>query len=626
MAMRLHTKNLAKRLLKYIVIIAFISFVYVFWPYQQIEKLSDSLTLDEKNDYLDSILNPPKNEIYDGNSDPLKADFNPNNDKFDFSSKIDIEKMNKALNKMKMKPLTNDKGSTIGKESDSDFESQVIEKVNVIPDILSKQTFLTSDPLSGFLGSFDINKNVKPSCGKILYKPTDDEKLINYSEKELLLEDDLIEMRKWLLNSKFAEIVKTVDPHSADGTSLSDISHWFKSFSSSVWLPEEQLHMVASTIVYAPNDENVPLVSFLRLQLFNNEWKEIKGRRIRYSGLTDKDIDSALREYAKSNEERHLERISLRFPSILNIPILGDVKPKQGKTIGPTKPYLIYKDGEYRSEPVIVFDMDNNGVSKKYIVLPLNKPVGSDLEHPPLRFKGLTTLENDAWVPFFDSVRIGDSKTSQGDIHFINYNLLSVFKCSLDSGRCSKIQQQNPTKKDQSLNSIKGGSSLFPLPRQIVQSLTDGEKNHRLQIWAGMPTIETSNGLQSILMVLIKDDGVFRIELLSSPLEINDFVSDISYWDIASSGGGNNFNDHMLVTKITEDGRVNIVTLQNIVNYILGAIAPDGKLPAQTYNQELSYDRTRLVFQCANEISKSSSSFKNDDDVNNFKDKTTEEW
>ena len=82
----------------------------------------------------------------------------------------------------------------------------------------------------------------------------------------------------------------------------------------------------------------------------------------------------------------------------------------------------------------------------------------------------------------------------------------------------------------------------------------------------------------------------------------------------------------MLVTKITEDGRVNIVTLQNIVNYILGAIAPDGKLPAQTYNQELSYDRTRLVFQCANEISKSSSSFKNDDDVNNFKDKTTEEW
>lgn len=589
-----------RRLIRYVVFVSLIVLAYHFWPVSQIEKWSGEITAEEKNEYIDSILNPKQNSIYEGNNN-LKAEFNPDSGDFDQPDVIDIKKVNKALNKMNMKPINEDSQL-------SDSSKVENEKIDILTNKLMDREYTPSSNLVGFLGTQFLKTNqdyyADLTCKDTTYNPTSDDRKIVYSEP-LSLDDDLIEVRKWLLNSRYANLVKAVDPRANDGTFLSDISHWYKKSGSSTWLPDEQLHMVVSTIVYAPNDREEPLVSFLRLQLFNNNWEEVKGRRIRYTQLSEKEIDSAIKEYAKSNEERHLERISLRFPSILNIPISG--KPGRG-TLGPNDPKILYKEGEYDSEPVIVFNMMTaDGKRNMFAVSPFRAPKGPELEHPILKFKNVGSsiskkLSVDKnWVPFFDGINIGDSKSSRGYIHFA-YTLdpLVVVKCSLDSGKCIKVQDNVKfsanAKNEEAF--IRGGTPFYPVPRQVIQALNDVE-HKRLQMWVGFPNVLIKENAchndiyRPVFSLLVKEDGIYRVELLTGPLDLGISAADvcsnngnapssvivaqgISFWDVASTGVQENENslpyykDHMGIIIGEGNNKIEMFVLKNVLNYALG--------------------------------------------------------
>lgn len=650
------------RLLKYVLLFSFIGLAYYFWPIQQIEKWTDSLTMSEKNDYIESIINPKENEFYEAGSGNQRADFNPDNNNLKSSNKIDREKVNKALSKVKLRPLL----------EDSEFENETppVEKIEILSDTLLKKEFKSMKALSGFLANLNIGTSPAPSfnyykdlsCDQISYNPNEDQRTLEYSEP-ILLDDDLIEVRRWLLNSRYADVVKKVDPQANDGTFLSDLSHWFKKSGSSIWLPDEQLHMVVSTIMYAPNDRSEPLASFIRLQLFDANWKEVKGRRIRYYGVSEKEIDSVLREYATSNDPSHLERISLRFPSILNIPFEG--KPGKG-TIGPEDPRILLRDGEYNSEPVIVFNMlTAENKRNMFAVFPFQGPTGPELIHPILKFKNMgnnavTTLRTEKnWIPFFDSVKIGDSKDLKGYIHFV-YTLdpLVIFKCSLDSGKCNKVQDNVQFSKYAKEGNayLRGGSSFTPIPRQIIQTLND-ENYKRLQMWVGFPKVLIKNNgcgnnvYRTSFSLLIKEDGIFRIELITGPIDFGlpnanecsdvDQLSSsiitahgISFWDIAATGqqeSGNSipyYNDYMGVIVGEGNTKIELIVLKNVLNYAMGAYSTGIPMFG---NYEIDGGngvalRSQKVCECALGGALKYGAKLGDGEYDPFIEKTTESW
>jgi beta-1,2-mannosyltransferase len=629
--MRIKTVQRSRRLIRYTLLLTFIGLAYYFWPVQQIEKLTDSLTASEKNDYIESIINPTRNDIYDAGEGSLKVDFNPDNNDLDHKTVIDLEKVNKALNKVKLKPLAD--------KLNNDESSIPDKKVEILSDTLTKKIFKPIVSLPAYLGNLNIDKSLDYykdlTCDQISYYPNTNERDIAYSEP-ILLDDDLIEVRRWLLNSKYENIVKKVDPQANDGTFLSDLSHWFKRSGSSIWLPDEQLHMVVSTIMYAPNERSKPLISFIRLQLFDVNWVEVKGRRIRYYGVTEKEIDEVLREYAKSNDESHLERISLRFPSILNIPFEG--KPGKG-TIGPEDPKILLKDGEFSSEPIIVFNMlTSDNKRNMFAVFPLQGPKGPDLIHPVLKFKNIgnnaiTTLKTEKnWSPFFDSIKIGDSRISKGFMYFA-YTLdpLVIFKCSLDSGKCNKVQDNIQYSKFAKEGNayLRGGTSFIPVPRQIIQTLND-ENYQRLQMWIGLPKILNKNNAcgnnvyRTGFTLLIKEDGIFRIELITGPIdfglptanECSDIgqksssiisADGISFWDIASTGQQEDgksipyYNDYMGIIVGEGNTKIELIVLKNVLNYAMGVYSY-GKYMFGNYDVEGESGvaaRTQKVCECA---------------------------
>lgn len=649
------------RLIKYVFLLTVLGLTYYFWPVQQIEQLSGSLDSAKKNDYIESILNPEKNEIYDAGSSALKADFNPDKNNLDHSDSMDRKKLNEALHKIKMRPLKNENGE--------DFEfgdAEPVEKVDILSDTLVKKEFTPVKSISGFLGNLEVDSKSDYyndlTCSQVSYQPSHDSRKIEYTAP-IHLDDDLIEVRRWLLGSNYADIVKLVDPQANDGTFLSDMSHWFKKSGSSIWLPEEQLHMLVSTVMYAPNDRSKPLASFIRLQLFDSNWKEVKGRRIRYTGLSEGEIDAAIREYAKTNQENHLERISLRFPSILNIPFEG--KPSKG-TLGPEDPRILYKDGEYNSEPVITFNMlTSDNKRNMFAVFPLRAPKGPQLVHSVLKFKNignsasteLTSQKN--WIPFFDSIKIGDSKSSKGYMYFA-YTLdpLVIFKCSLDSGKCNKIQdniQYSQNVKDGTAY-LRGGTSFTPVPRQIIQTLNDGD-HKRLQMWVGFPKVLIKKNAcgtdvyRPTFSILIREDGVFRLELVTGPIDFglptSDECSDvegqessvisahgISFWDIASTGVQESensvpyFNDYMGIIVGEGNTKIELLVLKNVLNYAMGVYSY-GKYMFGNYEVEGQGGvaaRTKKVCECALESSLQYGSLIGGMLDDTFKDKTTENW
>lgn len=611
-----------RRLYKYIILLTVLTLTYLLWPVQQIEKLSDNLTLQEKNDYVESILNPSSDEkpIYHRNNGPVKAEFNPDTKNLDVPTVIDMKNLNEALNKINMRPL--------GEE-----ENVITEKISVLSEKIINKDFTPIASLNGHLGNLETSQNYYTdlSCKQIAYNPSSNDRIIEYTTP-VPLNDDMIEIRQWLLGSHYVDILKVVDPTSGGDTLVSDISHWYKNSGSSVWLPDEQLHMVASTVMYAPRSKNEVLASFIRLQLFDADWKEVKGRRIRYSDVKETEVDKVLTEYTKTNEDRHLDRISFRFPSIISIPI--DAKSNKG-TIGPENPRVLFKDGEYSSEPVIIFNMISGGKRNMFSVFPLRAPQGPKLLHPIVKFKNigndaLTTLKSDKnWTPFFDGLKIGDSKTSKGSMYFA-YTLdpLVIFKCSLDSGKCTKIQDNIKFSSfaKQGDAYLRGGTPFTPVPRQIIQTLNDGDFQKRLQMWVGFPKVLIKNNkcgkniYRSTFALLIKEDGVFRIELITSPIDFglpnaskcpssvdeSSIISaqGISFWDLAASGNSDDkgsvplYNDYMGLIVGESYSKIEMVVIKNVLNYAMGVYSK-GKYMFGEYELEGGVaPRTQKVCEC----------------------------
>lgn len=611
----------ARRFIRYSILLVLVFFIYYLWPAQQIESISKNLTVDQRNDYIDSILNPDNhNSIYHRAYKPVKAEFDPNkniNEDLEYPEIIDVDNVNEALNKMNLKPL--------------DHKINVDDSTNILSDSILNLSYSPLPNLLSYFGNLNVNDDKLNyyndlTCNDISYNAANDEdKIIQFSEP-ILLDDDLLELKMSLANNPAVTPVITAYTHE-----FNDLSNWFKTSGSSTWLPDEQAHLFVSSIMFSPQgDKNKPLISFIRLQLFDNNWNELKNRRIRYSGLNEKDIDKVLTVYAKTKEEQELDKISIKFPTVLNIPY--EVHSSQ-YNLGAQNPKILFKDGEFRSEPVIIFSMLTSfSTSNMFAVFPFQLPKGANFYHSLIKFKNignnayLKTKSDKNWVPFFDGLKIEDSKTLNGNIYFA-YTLdpLVIFKCSLDTGKCKKLQDNIKYSKltDSSKILLRGGTSLVPVPRQIVQSLGNHESFKRLQMWIGFSKLFINTNVcgtsmfRPVISLLIKEDGLFRLELISSPLDFDlrtvakceeenaSIISPngIAFWDISQNGEKSEtniqkFNDHLGLIIGESNSKVELIVLKNVLNYIFG-IYERGNVMLGKYDLEIVTQHSLKVAECA---------------------------
>ncbi|GME75049.1 unnamed protein product [Ambrosiozyma monospora] len=393
---------------------------------------------------------------------------------------------------------------------------------------------------------------------------------------------------------------------------------------------------MVSRITYAPLQKSNPIASFLRLQLFDPNWIEVKGKRIRFLDVTEKDVDPVLRKYDETKDETVLNSISLKFPCVLNIPFNIDTKSKD--LLGPEDPRVVYKDGEVSKEPIVFFNMLEKGKRGMKGIFPLRKPNKKTGAPNMINFQvGGKSISGDVeknWTPFFDTLKVGDTKRSKGFIHFVyTFDPLTILKCNLDNGRCDKIQTNFESSALSQANKahIRGGSDLRPIPRQIIQLLNDGDHQKRLQMWVGFAKTHVKNcGCGDVtyrpnLVLLIKEDGVFRLELMTESLDFGIDVkawngkstrcdrsgpnvltpNGISFWDITpvtdhqQKGKIPLFKDYMALTFSQSDSTVEVVFLKNVLNYLFG-IYEDGKYMLGDYDSDEGVlARTKKVTECA---------------------------
>ncbi|KAF6007149.1 hypothetical protein HII12_004669 [Brettanomyces bruxellensis] len=533
-----------------------------------------------------------------------------------------------------------------GNEDPKQREKYRIEKEFKNDPCLSKtilESRYSSMKLKSFYGTHELSNDenyfLDLTCGDIEYVPEDADSQLEYTDSRLL-DDDFESLNQYLRKTGYGSIIAGEDAD-LDSYDFSSLTDWYRFTGSSVWLPDQKYHLMMSRIVYSPN--KIPLVSFIRLQLFDPNWKEIKGRRLRYVDIDDKELKSAVVNYERTKNETILDGISIKFPNILDINL--DVESRSD-LLGPEDPRILYKSTGDVHEPVAVFNQDLRGRRTMYATFPLRhtKP-GHKKETLMLR----TSLMGDYpfeknWTPFFSNISPPPPPGSRGWMYmFYALDPLKIFKCDLDTGYCD-IVQQNGKKTDIDrgglLTSVRGATSLRSIPRKIVQRMLrrDGilDPDYPLEIWVGFVKTHIDEcGCGAMLyrpniMVLVRQENSFRIDLLSSSI---DFGKDVMSWDDLTStycDDGNNvlnaneisfwhisdelpqdiqpfdpsakeipkYDDYMALTLSEADENVQVVFLRHVLNYVLGFYKHTKLvLSSRDINGEIE-ERTKRVEDC----------------------------
>lgn len=517
-------------------------------------------------------------------------------------------------------------------------------QTEVLSDIVLNSMYKPMADLTSFVGMCPISKEdnyfLHMSCDAIKYQATDKKRVIEHT-KTALLPDDLEYLNAYLRDTGYGALIvpKGTNLAKADFASLPD---WYRFTGSAVWLPDQKVHMMASRLVYSPN--KIPIISLIRLQLYDGNFQELKGRRLRFLDVSDAEMKLAFQQYAMTGQDKYLDDISRIYPNILDI----ELDPSSRKDLlGPEDPRVAYKERGKIHEPVIVFNQDYRGARTMFATFPMRKtPSGGKVKTLQLR----TSLMGDSpfeknWTPFFDTLEPAPVGSSKGSMNVLySMDPIKVYRCSLDTGDCTIVQtsSMNTQIDRESLTSIRGATSLRPVPRAVILRMLRREgitnQDYRMQMWVGFAKSHIDDCgcghmlYRPTLVVLVKQDNSFRLDIMSDCIDFgknvmawNDHSStycddgnsvfnpnEISFWhiqedwelqdDAIKAGLADDampfYKDYMALTLSEADENVQVVFLKNVLNYILGAYERNqlvlGKKDVNGHVQE----RTKRVETC----------------------------
>ncbi|CCH60515.1 hypothetical protein TBLA_0C07240 [Henningerozyma blattae CBS 6284] len=442
---------------------------------------------------------------------------------------------------------------------------------------------------------------------------------ISYSTERKIIEDDLLALRRELINrndliSKFMT--------NEDEKDLSDEEivkkRWFRFGSSSVWLESQQCYITVTRLMYAKSgDRNKPDISLIRAQAFDKDWNEIKGKRIPKIDISlPKSIEEELQRIDKefgnvdaceelssdavaydqctiqhanayldgqARKEEFLKQYFVTYPTVYEIPFYTEIRYK-----GPEDPRIILRKDDDLEEPVIVFNMENERGRRFYSYLPHRniKPlVEFDIKGHRARKKEKN------WAPFFHE---DDTKTisllSRGFIHFVySFSPFEVIKCSLNDGMCEKVFQKESLKLSNKNNygGMRGGTQIVQLP-SIIPKVTGK------QMWLGIAKSHIEycgcgrHFYRPMLSLFVESNGVYHQELVVPYLDFNtevigwnnqenkcDYINimspnSISAWEVLGQDPlTKKFDDYLVITYSESDILSKVITVRGMLDYIL---------------------------------------------------------
>lgn len=325
---------------------------------------------------------------------------------------------------------------------------------------------------------------------------------------ELRRDDKLSVQKSWFLEDDLLHIARLMNGHPMIDYSTQDQSltfeemvsqTWTRLSGSSVWLEKHQVFLTVTRVIfYAEGEKSWPIISLLRGQVYNSDWKELKDHTLTWKGR------------------------GIVFPTIF--PISYPYMEKH-RFFGPEDPRVLIEDGIDDPEPVIVFNMiyDTQTWTRAMHVF-----------RPFTDILTILTIKRDAeraeveknWAPFFfdDSETIAQAaeKTPSEYLHFIyRFNPLVILKCKLTDGFCDVVYEQDTESyalgsHDDDDGRMTGGTNLVPLlmKSKLGASLFLGFPRSHVEVGCNGKSI-----YRPALMVLSAHQKSFHIDYVSDSID-----------------------------------------------------------------------------------------------------------
>ncbi|KAI5970408.1 hypothetical protein CANMA_000571 [Candida margitis] len=402
---------------------------------------------------------------------------------------------------------------------------------------------------------------------------------------------------------------------------------WFRFGGSSVWLSQFKVHYMVSRVLYSPSGiANKAYVSFLYVQLFDQDWNELpKGTNLtipfEHPNPTNWiNLDGSVTTMQGDSQLRYRKT---EFPQILPIPIDYSMQTENEKYYyGPEDPRIILRENTLGfEEPLIVFNMKELNLIKRIMFLYL--PFSNKLSLLKKRAAKYAKIEKN-WTPF-----MSPNQKLQNKLNFI-YSIvpLEVLVCEIDTAVCDFLQK--PKKKNLNyVGELRGGTQLVPLPLNkfppaVRESLNIPVNRNVFLGWARAHLNKCGCGesmYRPNMLLLIEDYNeetdkyFYKLGDVSGYLDFGAFVppwvspkinpqsgqlieikpkpcegrnvlipNSIAYWEIESidrdgkrrktfdhltSLDSVTINDYMGVTLSAADQDVSIVHLRGLLNYVI---------------------------------------------------------
>lgn len=242
---------------------------------------------------------------------------------------------------------------------------------------------------------------------------------------------------------------------------------WYRFGGSSVWIPDLLVHFMVSRVLFTPSGvPNKSFVSFLYLQVFDKDWKELEDGELRIPGaattpeyLMNLDGSFTLGKLKTDSKGK------LPYPSVLPIEFEYELEVESGKYYyGPEDPRILLITNEAGvEEPLIIFNMKSVTMVKRMMFYYF--PFIGKMNYLRKRKDPFAKVEKN-WTPFLGRT---NSTTKGLTLNFMySISLLEVLSCELDTGICDYLQKENKTNYD-TFGSLRGGTSLMRMPLDDVE-------------------------------------------------------------------------------------------------------------------------------------------------------------
>ncbi|OCT47297.1 glycosyltransferase family 91 protein [Cladophialophora carrionii] len=293
---------------------------------------------------------------------------------------------------------------------------------------------------------------------------------------------------------------------------------WTRLAGSSVWLPEQKVYLSVTRVVFSPSrTRTVPKMSFLRGQLFNEDWDHLTNHTITWSG----------KQFA--------------FPMVFDIPAQWE---DHGGMFGPEDPRVILEEGVEDAEPVIIFNMVSRKSDWKR-AMHLFRPFSKASTMLTIKDTERAYNEN-SWAPFF--IPEQEQQTLLGKIplpvpgvvrkpneyiHFVySFRPLHVLKCHMRCGDCEFVYEQDVpdkvfNKHHDEAGSVRGGTNFVPVP--IPSSM---DIDSRVRVYAAFPQTNIAkfcdgNFYRPEFAVMINIGNQFQLAFASESLDFGDSILEL---------------------------------------------------------------------------------------------------